>query len=67
VLGFRATENNTNFKHTHTYIYRRQQCNIESVAMEMQRCVLFIAVLHTSLPTVLNTLKSPKKAADSVV
>jgi hypothetical protein len=33
------------------HIYPCQQCDNESVAMEMEQCILFIVALHTSLPT----------------
>ena len=35
-----------------TYIYHCQQCNIDSVAVQAQKCVLCIAALHMSLPTI---------------
>jgi hypothetical protein len=50
-----------------TYICRCQQCHTESVAIENQQYVVFIVALHTSLPTIWNTLRSPSNLSNIFV
>jgi len=50
-----------------TYTSVNNIINYESVAMEAQQCVLFIVALHTSLPTLRNTLKYARKVQDIFV